>query len=172
MRELILGGARSGKSRYAERAALQQGEEWLYLATATAGDGEMAMRIAHHQRTRSEQWQLIEEPLGLVSALQENAQAGRTILVDCLTLWLTNLLMLEDVERLEQEQDALIELLPTLDGNIFMVSNEVGQGVVPIDPLSRQFCDQAGRLHQRLAEICERVTWVVAGLPQTLKGAD
>ena len=170
MRELILGGTRSGKSRYAERVALQQGEAWLYLATATAGDGEMAARIAHHQTARSNQWKLIEEPLDLVSVLQENAREGRTILVECLTLWLSNLLMLEDAARLEQEQDALVELLPTLGGNIFLVSNEVGQGVVPMDPLSRQFCDQAGRLHQRLAEICERVTWVVAGLPQSLKG--
>ncbi len=170
MRELILGGVRSGKSRYAERVALQRGEEWLYLATATAGDGEMAARIVHHQSARSERWQLIEEPLSLVEVLQENAQEGRTILVECLTLWLTNLLMLEDPVRLEHEQEALVEALPTLVGDILMVSNEVGQGVVPMDPLSRQFCDQAGRLHQRLAEVCEQVTWVVAGLPQTLKG--
>ena len=170
MRELILGGVRSGKSRYAERVALQRGEEWLYLATATAGDGEMAARIVHHQSARSERWQLIEEPLSLVAVLQENAQEGRTILVECLTLWLTNLLMLEDPVRLEHEQEALVEALPTLVGDILMVSNEVGQGVVPMDPLSRQFCDQAGRLHQRLAEVCEQVTWVVAGLPQTLKG--
>lgn len=171
MRELILGGVRSGKSRYAEQKSLELGGELLYLATATAGDGEMAARISRHQQQRSPLWQLVEEPIELVDVLQQQAVAGRTILVECLTLWLTNLLMREEVGLLEREVDRLLDQLPELPGNILLVSNEVGMGIVPMDALSRQFCDQAGRLHQRLAQECERVTWVVAGLPQTLKGA-
>ncbi|MBT3196397.1 MAG: bifunctional adenosylcobinamide kinase/adenosylcobinamide-phosphate guanylyltransferase [Gammaproteobacteria bacterium] len=172
MRELILGGVRSGKSRYAEEQALGRGGELLYLATATAGDGEMAQRIVHHQQQRSPRWQLIEEPIALPQMLQQEAKEGRTIVVECLTLWLTNLLMDDDEVVLRWQQDWLVELLPTLSGNILLVSNEVGMGVVPPSPLSRRFCDESGRLHQRLAQCCERVTWVVAGLPQTLKGIE
>ena len=170
MRELILGGVRSGKSGYAERTALQMDSEWLYIATATAGDEEMVARIQHHQQARDSRWKLIEEPIHLAATLQQQAAEGRTLLVECLTLWLTNLLMVEDEGVLEQEREALVEVLPRLPGNILLVSNETGLGVVPMDPLSRGYCDEAGRLHQRLAEQCERVTWVVAGLPQQLKG--
>lgn len=173
MKELILGGVRSGKSRYAEGVAeqlqAQQGDTLCYLATATAGDREMESRIAHHQQQRSDAWELIEEPIALASVLQAEAQAGRILLVECLTLWLTNLLVAEDESLLQRERDHLLEVLPQLPGTILMVSNETGQGVVPMDALSRRFCDEAGRLHQQLAAECERVTWVVAGLPQPLK---
>lgn len=173
MKELILGGVRSGKSRYAEGVAeqlqAQQGGVLCYLATATAGDGEMAARIAHHQQQRSSAWRLIEEPIELAGVLQTEAQDGRILLVECLTLWLTNLLMAEDDALLQRESKQLLELLPQLPGSILLVSNETGQGIVPMDALSRRFCDEAGRLHQQLAALCERVTWVVAGLPQSLK---
>ncbi len=169
MKELILGGVRSGKSRYAEQAAVALKGERCYLATATAEDGEMAARIAHHQQQRDEAWLLVEEPIALAATLQQQACSGRVILVECLTLWLTNLLMTEDETLLQRERDALIEVLPTLPGDLLLVSNETGLGVVPMDPLSRRFCDEAGRLHQQLATLCERVTWVVAGLPQTIK---
>lgn len=173
MKELILGGVRSGKSRYAEQRAqllqAEQGGALCYLATATAGDAEMESRIAHHQQQRGVEWQLIEEPLALAATLQREASAEKIILVECLTLWLTNLLLAEDEAQLEREPRALLQLLPTLPGSILMVSNETGLGIVPMDPLSRRFCDEAGRLHQQLAALCERVTWVAAGLPQPLK---
>ncbi len=169
MRELILGGVRSGKSSYAERVAEESGQDLLYLATATAGDSEMEGRIRHHQQNRSPAWGLIEEPLYLADVLQRESREGRTILVECLTLWLTNLLLQEDEGLLVAERESLIELLPTLPGNILLVGNETGMGVVPMDALSRRYCDEAGWLHQRLAILCERVTLVVAGLPQRLK---
>ncbi|MBT3308935.1 MAG: bifunctional adenosylcobinamide kinase/adenosylcobinamide-phosphate guanylyltransferase [Gammaproteobacteria bacterium] len=174
MKELIIGGIRSGKSRYAEQVARTnqnlQGHQLCYLATATAGDAEMEARISHHQQQRGQGWLLVEEPITLALTLQREAEEGRTILVECLTLWLTNLLMAEDELQLRGEQEQLLELLPTLPGSILLVSNETGLGVVPMDPLSRRFCDEAGRLHQHLAELCERATWVVAGLPQRIKG--
>ncbi len=169
MRELILGGVRSGKSSYAERVAEESGQELLYLATATAGDSEMEARIRHHQQSRSHGWGLVEEPLHLADVLQREAREGQTILVECLTLWLTNLLMQEDEALLMAEQESLVELLPTLPGTTLLVGNETGMGVVPMDAVSRRYCDEAGRLHQRLATLCERVTLVVAGLPQRLK---
>ncbi len=169
MRELILGGTRSGKSSYAEKVALGGGKELLYLATATVEDAEMEQRIIHHQQSRSSAWRVIEEPLHLAEVLQQEARDGRTILVECLTLWLTNLLLQEDETVLQQETELLINVIPDLPGTTLLVGNETGMGVVPADALSRKYCDEAGRLHQRLAAICERVTLVVAGLPQTLK---
>ncbi len=171
MKELILGGVRSGKSRYAEQRVreLQQDGELLYLATATAQDEEMVARIAHHQQQRGDGWRLLEQPVALAQTLQQEATVGRIVLVECLTLWLTNLLMAGDESLLQREQQALLEVLPTLPATILLVSNETGLGVVPMDPLSRRFCDEAGRLHQQLAALCNRVTWVVAGIPQTIK---
>lgn len=172
MKELILGGVRSGKSRYAEEVAEllhQQGSRLCYLATATAGDGEMEQRIAHHQQQRGGAWALVEEPIALAETLQAEAQTDRVLLVECLTLWLTNLLMTEDEALFLRERDRLLEVLPQLPGTILLVGNETGQGIVPMDALSRRFCDEAGRLHQQLAAMCDRVTWVVAGLPQPLK---
>ncbi|HEY0634297.1 MAG TPA: bifunctional adenosylcobinamide kinase/adenosylcobinamide-phosphate guanylyltransferase [Gammaproteobacteria bacterium] len=170
MRELILGGVRSGKSALAERRALESGLPVTYIATATAGDEEMAVRIAHHRQRRPPSWRIIEEPLQLAAALQAHAAANHCLLVDCLTLWLTNLLLVADATRYERERTLLLELLPTLPGQIVLVSNEVGLGIVPLGELSRRFADEAGRLHQHLATCCERVTFVAAGLPLTLKG--
>jgi adenosylcobinamide kinase/adenosylcobinamide-phosphate guanylyltransferase len=170
MKELILGGVRSGKSRLAEQHALATGLTVTYIATATAEDEEMRVRIAHHQAQRSAQWQLIEEPLALATALQKAAKNNHCVLVDCLTLWLTNLLCVEDVQRMQQEIAALLQVLPMLPGHIILVSNETGMGVVPLGELTRRYCDEAGRLHQALAQTCERVILTVAGLPLHLKG--
>lgn len=170
MQELILGGARSGKSVLAEKLARESGLEVAYIATATAGDGEMAQRIAHHRVRRPEGWALVEEPLHLAAALRQHAAAGRCLLVDCLTLWLNNLLAEADEDLFRRERDALLAALPGLPGRILLVSNEVGMGIVPLGELSRRFCDEAGRLHQELAQVCGRVTFVAAGLPLILKG--
>ncbi|HEY0504070.1 MAG TPA: bifunctional adenosylcobinamide kinase/adenosylcobinamide-phosphate guanylyltransferase [Lysobacter sp.] len=171
MRSLILGGARSGKSALAERIASQSGREVVYVATAQAGDGEMAARIAHHRERRPPHWRCVEEPLALADALRRNAHPERCVLVDCLTLWLSNLLAASDEARFARERDALVELLHALPGEVVMVSNEVGLGIVPMGELTRRFVDEAGRLHQALAQRCERVVFVAAGLPLILKGS-
>jgi adenosylcobinamide kinase / adenosylcobinamide-phosphate guanylyltransferase len=170
MRSLILGGARSGKSALAERLAEGSGGEVVYVATAQAGDEEMTARIAHHRARRSARWLCVEEPVQLAAILREHARAGRCILVDCLTLWLSNLLGDADVECFERERDALLEVLPQLPGEVLMVSNEVGLGIVPMGELARRFVDEAGRLHQSIAAVSERVLFVAAGLPLVLKG--
>lgn len=170
MPTLILGGVRSGKSALAERLASASGREVVYLATAQAGDQEMARRIAHHRARRPAAWRCVEEPLALAAALQAQARADRCLLVDCLTLWLSNLLAVAEAERFERERAALLAVLPALPGEIVLVSNEVGLGIVPLGELTRRFVDEAGRLHQALAASCERVLFVAAGLPLALKG--
>ena len=164
--ELILGGARSGKSRLAESRALESGRELHYIATATAGDGEMAERIRHHQNRRGPQWHSIEEPLHLAATLERLARTDRCVLVDCLTLWLSNCLH-HDCWR--DEKEALLKAATRLPGHIILVSNEVGSGIVPLGELSRRFADESGWLHQQLAQVARRVTLVVAGLPLELK---
>ncbi len=170
MIELILGGARSGKSRLAEQRATDSGMEVLYVATCRPQDAEMAERIAHHRERRPGAWGLVEEPLALAATLTARAAPERCLLVDCLTLWLTNLLMTEDPARLTAERDALLSALPQLPGRVVLVSNETGLGVVPLGELTRRYVDEAGRLHQALAQLSERVTFCVAGLPMMLKG--
>lgn len=170
MLELILGGARSGKSRLAERLAIESGLAVTYLATAQPGDGEMAARIAHHQARRPAGWALVEEPVQLMQALRDHAAENRCLLVDCLTLWLTNLLLLDDSSALTRERDALLDGIAGLPGRIVLVSNETGLGVVPLGELTRRYVDEAGWLHQALAERAQRVTFCVAGLPMILKG--
>lgn len=171
MLELILGGARSGKSRLAERLAAGSDLAVTYIATSQALDGEMAARIVHHRQRRPAHWTLVEEPLQLARVLREQAGAQRCLLVDCLTLWLTNLLMLEDPARLAEERDAFLECLGELPGRVILVSNETGLGVVPLGELTRRYVDEAGWLHQAVAAQAERVTFMVAGLPMILKGA-
>lgn len=171
MAELILGGARSGKSRLAERQAADSGLAVVYIATSQPLDGEMSARVAHHRARRPDHWGLVEEPVELARVLREHASAGTCLLVDCLTLWLTNLLMLEDDARLAAERDALLACVAELPGRVLLVSNETGLGVVPLGELTRRYVDEAGWLHQALAERCTRVTFTVAGLPMLLKGA-
>jgi len=168
MKELILGGARSGKSAFAQRRAAASGLNVIYLATAEAGDAEMAERIARHRAERPKDWSLVEEPLALAAALRAHAAPNRCLLVDCLTLWLSNLLAVGD-NALAAETQNLLAALPTLPGHLLLVSNEVGQGIVPAHPLARRFRDEAGRLHQTVADRCDRVSFIMAGLPLTLK---
>jgi len=170
MKTLILGGVRSGKSRLAERAATKKNVPVIYIATAKALDGEMKMRIENHRAHRPPNWMVIEESLHLAQRLQENSRAGNCILVDCLTMWLTNLLLADDKAVLEQERSALLGTIPSISGEIIMVSNETNMGVTPVSELSRRYCDEAGKLHQLLAQICDRVVLMIAGLPQVLKG--
>lgn len=172
MIELIIGGARSGKSRYAEQQAQQAqtgGQTVTYIATSEARDDEMRERIAHHRQRRPADWRTVEEPRQLVEALRRQAAADRCLLVDCLTLWLTNVLLDESL-ACAAEVDRLVAELPTLPGCILLVSNEVGWGIVPENALARRFRDEQGRLNQRIAEIADQVTLVAAGLPMRLKG--
>ncbi len=164
---LVLGGARSGKSRYAEGLLADWSGTRIYLATAEAGDAEMQARIRHHRERRGEAWMTIEEPLELAAALVREAQGGRAVLVDCLTLWLSNITLAE--RDIEAEAAALIAALGRCAGPIVLVSNEVGQGIVPENPLARRFRDDAGRLHQEVARVADRVVLVTAGLAQILK---
>lgn len=168
--ELILGGARSGKTALAEKRAQQLGQDVIYLATAQAGDAEMAERILQHQRKRPAHWGLVEEPLCLAAALWTHASTDRVLLVDCLTLWVSNLLM-DTVEptRLIQEKSELFSVLPRLPGSVIFVGNETGLGIIPLGLLNRRFVDEMGWLHQSLADLCDRVVLTVAGLPLVLK---
>lgn len=180
-RTLILGGSRSGKSAYAERLAAASGREVVVIATARAQDSEMAARIAHHRNQRPAQWTTIEEPLALGDALLQWRAPQRLVLVDCLTLWLSNLLFAEatafpDVgpialpPLLQRQRAHFLDALAQPGGEVILVSNEVGMGLVPLGAVSRCFADEAGRLNQAAAAICERVMLVAAGLPLTLKG--
>lgn len=179
-RILVLGGARSGKSAYAERLAAASGREVVYIATAQAGDGEMAHRIALHRQQRPPQWQTVEEPLALAKALRDWRCAQRVVLVDCLTLWLSNLLFADGASypdaghialpaRFGEERAALLQELACPDGDVIFVSNEVGLGIVPYGAVSRAFADEAGRLNQAVAALCDRAVFIAAGLPLTLK---
>ena len=167
---LILGGARSGKSRYAERLAINSGLEKVYIATACVQDEEIKARIEQHTQARlSANWKTIEEPLALAETLKQQASSKRVILVDCLTMWLMNLLMLEDDERLRHEVNSLLNTLANLPGRIIFVSNEVGLGIIPMGELTRRYVDEAGYLHQQLAQKMDKVQLIVAGLPLVLK---
>jgi len=166
---LILGGARSGKSRFAENLANKistdrQGQK-IYLATATAGDDEMAERIQRHQQQRDSNWHLIEQPLELGKVI-EQARQDQCIVIDCLTLWLSNCLY---QECWEEQKQRLLESLKYTQADIIMVSNEVGSGVIPMGELSRRFVDESGWLHQDLAGQCSHVSLIVAGLESVLK---
>ncbi len=167
---LLLGGARSGKSRLAERLAFESGLAVTYIATATGSDDEMAARIAAHQARRPADWMLVEEPLALPAALESCCQPERCVLVECLTLWLANLLWAEEPGRLDAELAALDALLPRLPGQVIFVGNEVNMGVIPVNDLARRYGDLAGSLHQRIAAQAEQVVLTVAGLPLVLKG--
>ena len=167
---LVLGGARSGKSAHGEALLESQPGACLYLATATAGDAEMQERIRLHKARRGPRWATVEEPLALASTLSRLAGPGKAVLVDCLTLWLSNLMAVD--RDIDYEIAALIAALPALSGPAVLVSNEVGLGIVPDNALARQFRDHAGRLHQAVASVVPVVTFVAAGLPMHLKTPD
>jgi adenosylcobinamide kinase/adenosylcobinamide-phosphate guanylyltransferase len=180
-RTLVFGGARSGKSAYAERIAAASGKEVVYIATAAAGDAEMAARIAHHRAQRPAHWHTVEEPTALAAALAAWRATDRLVLVDCLTLWLSNLMFsdgrqypdvgaIELPARFHDERAALLAELDAGRGDVILVSNEVGMGIVPWGAVSRSYADEAGRLNQSVAAACDRVALVAAGLPLMLKG--
>ena len=163
----VLGGARSGKSAVAEGEVMRSGLEPVYLATGEARDGEMAERIARHKARRGQAWKTIEEPRELIDVLSAQAGPGRAILVDCLTLWLANLMAAG--RDPVAEGDRLAVALADAAGPVVLVSNEVGQGIVPENALARRFRDEAGLIHAKVAAVAGRVLFVTAGLPQTLK---
>jgi adenosylcobinamide kinase/adenosylcobinamide-phosphate guanylyltransferase len=164
---LVLGGARSGKSAYAERIVLASAPAALYLATGAAGDDEMAERIRRHRARRGGAWTTIEEPLRLNKMLADHARPDRPVLVDCLTLWLSNLM--QAGADIAAETERLTSLLPNLAGPVVFVANEVGLGIVPDNALAREFRDHAGRLNQAVAAAVDAVIFLAAGLPLTLK---
>lgn len=166
-RILVLGGARSGKSRIALQLAEQASSKRIYIATAQAFDDEMRDRIALHRLERDCSWQTVDAPLDLPQAIQAQTDSGKVVLVDCLTLWLSNLVLAERIPK--PEVDQLIQEVLEAQGPLILVSNEVGQGIVPSTPLGRSFRDEQGRLNQRIAEVCDAVIFVAAGCPILLK---
>jgi adenosylcobinamide kinase/adenosylcobinamide-phosphate guanylyltransferase len=166
---LVLGGARSGKSRYAQGLAEASGRHPVLIATAEAADTEMAERIARHAAARDARWALVEEPVALAAALRREARADRIVVVDCVTLWLGKL-FLSGLDPLSATQD-LAETAGNLEGPVIFISNEVGGGIVPDNALARAFRDAQGLLNQALAEACEAVVLIAAGLPLCLKPA-
>lgn len=165
--ELILGGARSGKSRYALNQALAHTGPVTWIATAEAYDAEMQERIAHHRAERPAHWTTLEAPLQLAAAL--DASRDQFVVVDCLTLWLSNWLCSEDTAGWLAERSAFMAALAAQTGMLLLVSNEVGFGIVPDNALARRFRDEAGRLHQDIAQCAPRVTLVVAGIAMQVK---
>lgn len=166
-RTLIIGGARSGKSAYAKSLAERAAAERVFIATAERIDPEMRKRIDRHRRERDRSWLTVEEPLELVGAIATHAMRGRSVLVDCLTLWLSNLMHHE--RDVAHATAALASHLGSTDGHVILVSNEVGLGLVPNTPLGRAFRDAQGRLNQDIAAVCDHVYLVTAGLPVALK---
>lgn len=173
MIEFVLGGARSGKSHYAEQQAIASNKAVIYIATAEAGDSEMTVRINKHRKSRPQHWQTIEEPIKLAEVIENNSQENNTLLVDCLTLWLSNILFSKQgelqLELFKQQSEALLNVLRSAPGQVILVSNEVGLGIVAIDKLTRRFVDEAGFLHQKIAQVSDKVVLITAGLPQILK---
>ncbi len=174
MLELILGGARSGKSAYAEKCAIANQQSTLLIATATADDKEMSQRIALHKQQRSDSIDVIEEPIQLSQVLLEQVVLDKSIIVDCLTLWVSNLLLkyedkLESCDEFTEFVGSIKKLNAQPASNIYIVSNEVGMGIIPLGHLNRIYCDAVGRLHQAIATKAQRVTLMVAGLPHSIK---
>ena len=170
MRTLILGGMKSGKSRYAEKLAVDTACPVTLIATATAQDEEMRSRIQSHRKTRPASWQTIEEPVRVGAALQKIDADGTCVVLDCLTLWLTNLLLLQNEQALLRERTHLIEAVESFSATLIIVSNETSMGIVPMGELSRRYCDEIGLIHQELATISDTVILTIAGLPHLLKG--
>jgi adenosylcobinamide kinase/adenosylcobinamide-phosphate guanylyltransferase len=169
----ITGGCRSGKSRYALHYANQYFSKKLYLATCEVLDEEMAQRIENHKKVRGPEWQTIEEPVEIVNKIREYGGHGEVILIDCLTLWLYNLLMRWDNDlRIIDEMENLIDIIKQTPTSIILVSNEVGMGIVPADPLSRRYRDLLGTINQRIAEVLDTVIFMVSGIPIFLKGKE
>jgi adenosylcobinamide kinase/adenosylcobinamide-phosphate guanylyltransferase len=169
----ITGGARSGKSRFAQMLAETCPGDLLYVATAGVHDEEMASRVERHRLARGERWTTLEEPLALSERLPSAAAGKGAVLLDCVTLWLTNLLFScnEEEARVLAEVDRFFSVLPGLTATLFVVSNELGMGVVPANPLARKFRDLAGDVNQRLAAVADEAWLVVSGLPLRIKSS-
>ena len=169
----ITGGCRSGKSRYALDYANRHFSKKLFLATSEALDEEMAQRIENHKKVRGPEWQTIEEPVEIVNKIKEHGGDGKIILIDCLTLWLYNLLMRwGDDSKILNETDKLINVIKQNPASFILVSNEVGMGIVPADPLSRRYRDLLGTMNQRIAQALDTVIFMVSGIPLFLKGKE
>jgi adenosylcobinamide kinase / adenosylcobinamide-phosphate guanylyltransferase len=171
---LIVGGARSGKSAYAERLAINSDLLVTYIATAQVYDDEFASRVDHHKERRPKHWQIIEAPFSLAKTIEAHASADSCLIVDCLTLWLAQCIC-PDCDRpdnihWQQERENLLDVLPKLAGLVILVSNEVGLGIVPLGEINRQFQDEQGRLNQAIGKVADEVSFVAAGLPLKLKG--
>jgi adenosylcobinamide kinase/adenosylcobinamide-phosphate guanylyltransferase len=166
---LITGGARAGKSRYAERLMTARPAEHAVIATATAGDAEMAERIARHKAERDKTWETIEQPISVRAAIRNAARPDRLVLVDCLTLWISNLM--GEARDIEVEMQGLVGTLKIAAGPVIIVSNEVGLGIVPDNPLARAFRDNLGRANQLVAAAADVVVFMAAGIPIILKGS-
>ncbi|MBJ7551550.1 bifunctional adenosylcobinamide kinase/adenosylcobinamide-phosphate guanylyltransferase [Marinomonas ostreistagni] len=171
MKHLVLGGVRSGKSQFAERWIAEQREQIVYIATSQVWDEGMADRVAKHQSYRPDHWQTIEEPIKLAETMQRvaNEQPNAGVIVECCSLWLTNLLCAEDEPLLERERELFLDVLERYPLPIILVTAEVGLGIMPMNALARRFGDEIGVLNQRLAACCDQVTLVTAGLPMALK---
>jgi len=170
---LVLGGAKSGKSRYALDICNRSGKNRIFLATARAKDQEMKERILRHQAEREPEWLTREEPLKIAAAIREADREDTIILVDCLTLWLSNLFMKykDDQREIDRAVETLVTQLADIHGSVVLVSNEVGAGIVPDNPLSRRYRDCAGLLNQQVAATADKVVAVIAGIPLALKDA-
>jgi adenosylcobinamide kinase / adenosylcobinamide-phosphate guanylyltransferase len=170
----ILGGARSGKSAYAEQLALDSKLAVTYIATAQVYDEEFAKRVAHHKARRPKDWHVVEAPFNLAATLEKHARDNSCVIIDCLTLWLAQCICpdckLPETISWEKERTALLNILPNLKGNLILVSNEVGMGIVPLGEINRQFQDEQGRLNQAVAQLTDKVSFIAAGLPLKLKG--
>lgn len=171
---LILGGARSGKSAYAEKLAAASQLPVTYIATAQVYDKEFEKRVDHHQQRRPAHWTTLEQSFALGEALRQYAKPEQCIIVDCLTLWLAQCIC-PDCEQpanfsWDEERESLLEVIPTLPGLVLIVSNEVGMGIVPLGEINRQFQDEQGRLNQAIAKLANKVSFIAAGLPLLLKG--
>ncbi|ETI61381.1 bifunctional adenosylcobinamide kinase/adenosylcobinamide-phosphate guanylyltransferase [Marinomonas profundimaris] len=169
MKHLVLGGVRSGKSAFAQEQVAASGKPVCYIATSQVWDDEMEKRVQQHKDNRPQEWQLIEEPLALAAVLNGVNSPNQAVIVECFTLWLTNLLCLEDEARLQQEKAALLLAVEQFQGDLVLVSSEVGLGIMPMNALARRFGDEAGAMNQALAKLTDRVTFVAAGLPMPLK---
>ncbi|BBB29779.1 bifunctional adenosylcobinamide kinase/adenosylcobinamide-phosphate guanylyltransferase [Neptunomonas japonica] len=167
MIHFIIGGARSGKSSYAENLAGNSGAEVIYIATAQAYDDEMQERIQQHKHQRPSQWDTFEEPIEIGNVINDKSSPTNCLLIDCLTLWVTNLLC--ENKNMADYKQQLVDALSNVKGDVILVSNETGMGVVPMGELTRRYCDEAGWLHQEIAALADQVVLMVAGIPVVIK---
>lgn len=169
MKHLVLGGVRSGKSAFTENWIGQTNKPVHYIATSQVWDEEMALRVKKHQARRPKFWQLIEEPIELGSTLDHLNASGNAVIIECLSLWLTNLICLEDEVRMAAEKAAFERAVADFKGDLAIVSSEVGLGIMPMNAMARRFGDEIGEMNQKVANLTDWVTFVAAGLPMQLK---